>query len=58
MEENNERRFTFEYKKVKRDKRSHKNIKEENRIQINYKIIKIINKYLLYEQNYNSLKKL
>jgi len=40
-----------------RGKRSHIEIKEENKIQIDYKRIKITNHFLSYKQNYNSLKK-
>jgi len=38
-------------------KRNHRKIKEENRIQIDYKRIKIANHYLSCKQNYNLLKK-
>ena len=47
----------YEREEVRRGKRSHGEIKEENIIQIDYKRIKITNHSLYCKQNYNLLKK-
>jgi len=46
----------LEENKIKRGKRSHRETKEENRIHIDYKRIKIVNSYFSCKQNYNLLK--
>jgi len=52
-----QKKWLLERKKVRRGKRSHKKIKEENKIQNDYKRIKISNHSLFHKQNYNLLKK-
>jgi len=51
------KKWFLEGKKVRRDKRCDIEMKEENKIQIDCKIIKISNHSLFYKQNYNLLKK-
>jgi len=46
----------LEKNKVRRGKRNHREIKEENRIEIYYKTIKMANHSLTCKQNYNLLK--
>jgi len=51
------KKWLLEGKRVRKGKRSHNDIKEENKIQNDCKRIKISTHSLFHKQNYNLLKK-